>query len=238
MSTPDSRYLMRNLSCPIVEFMRFRLVWSGSLRSSGNTSKPEDVRAIRDEIHPQIEQLWQTHIALKRLKFTSQIERGGSRGTVTSWAPLHRIPDREPPKWATQAPQGFVDLCEPIKVGERTVIPLVRKSLSLACRLTVLFLREEDPGALFFKAGDLDGRLKTLLDALKMPSPADDAKYPSAHDPLYCLMESDTLVTRFDVETDRLLTPQTPKATNVQLVVEVSIDVLEVGDWNVCLVGG
>ncbi|MEJ1969767.1 MAG: hypothetical protein WDN03_14200 [Rhizomicrobium sp.] len=117
------------------------------------------------------------------------------------------------------------------------MIPLVRKSLSLACRLTVLFLREEDPGSLFFKAGDLDGRLKTLLDALKMPSPDDDAKYPSAHDHLYCLMESDTLVTHFDVETDRLLTPPTIKATTVQLVIEVSIDVLEVGDWNICLVG-
>ena len=236
MIDPHSRYLMRNLSCPI-EIMRFRLVYSGSLRSSGNDSKPEDVRDIRDELHQQLKILWQTHTALKRLKYTAQIRRTSGVSNTPGWPPLNFITN-DPPKWAENVPRMFADLCEPVPVGNRKVIPLVRKSLSLACKLQVLFLREEDPGSLIFKAGDLDGRIKTLLDALKMPSSDDDARYPSAHDPLYCLMESDTLVTHFDVETDRLLKSPTRKATEVQLIMQVSIDVLEVGDWNVCLVGG
>ena len=43
------------------------LVYSGLLRASGNKPKPDDARDIRDKLHPQIEYLWQTHSALKRL---------------------------------------------------------------------------------------------------------------------------------------------------------------------------
>jgi hypothetical protein len=71
VSARDLRYAVRNMSCPIRDFMRFRLVWSGSLRSSGNDSKPKDVRTIRDELHPQFEMLWKTHTALKRLQYTA-----------------------------------------------------------------------------------------------------------------------------------------------------------------------
>jgi hypothetical protein len=200
------------------------------------------VRKIRDELHPQLEILWRTHAALKRLQYTAVTHRA-VHSTGPKFPPSVFIKHEPPKNWAAPQPNGqenpfFVDLCEPILLGKRKAIPLVRESLSLACRINILFLREEDPGALFFKAGDLDGRLKTLLDALKMPSVDDDSKYPSVHDPLYCLMESDTLITHFDVETDRLLLPSTKSATQVQLIIEVAIDVLEVGDWNVCLVGG
>ena len=52
--------------------------------------------------------------------------------------------------------------------------PLVRRSLSLACALDILFLRHEERYNLMRQGGDLDGRIKTLFDALKMPDPKNE----------------------------------------------------------------
>jgi hypothetical protein len=42
--------------------------------------------------------------------------------------------------------------------------------LSLACGLDILFLRRDMPGVpLIHSGGDIDNRLKTLFDALKIP---------------------------------------------------------------------
>jgi hypothetical protein len=41
----------------------------------------------------------------------------------------------------------------------------VRNSFALHCGLKVLFLRKEPPGKVY-QGGDIDGRIKTLLDAL------------------------------------------------------------------------
>ena len=45
----------------------------------------------------------------------------------------------------------------------------VRKSLDLGCSLKVNFLRNESVGSLITQADDLDNRIKTLFDALRMP---------------------------------------------------------------------
>ena len=53
---------------------------------------------------------------------------------------------------------------------------------------------QQDPGALISQGGDIDNRVKTLLDALRMPSGDEEARAPSpGAGLLYCLMESDTL---------------------------------------------
>jgi hypothetical protein len=45
-------------------------------------------------------------------------------------------------------------------------VPLVKEGM--LCDINVLFLRSDAPGALV-KSGDIDNRIKTLLDALRMP---------------------------------------------------------------------
>jgi hypothetical protein len=80
-------------------------------------------------------------------------------------------------------------------------------------------------------------RIKTLFDALRKPSLHEASRAPSAHDPLYCLLESDTLISGFNVSTDRLLTATTEKANEVHLIIEVTIKALHVGSWNICLLG-
>ena len=96
--------------------------------------------------------------------------------------------------------------------GRFTFAPLVNSKLSLVAELDILFLRRQRPGALLHHGGDIDNRLKTLLDSLRVPQakqseiPQDESPLPG-EDPLYCLLEDDALVTRLTVTTDQLLEP-------------------------------
>lgn len=74
--------------------------------------------------------------------------------------------------------------------------------------LDILLFRRQELGHLVQHGGDLDNRLKTLLDALRMPTaqeiPPGDA--PGAGEqPFHCLLEDDALVSKVSVETERWL---------------------------------
>jgi len=88
--------------------------------------------------------------------------------------PHHSITEIPPPFLTPDsiAPDNpnLIDLCPPIerKSPSGAVVnyfPLVRNSLGLVCGIRVLFLRREPPGRVY-QGGDIDGRLKTLFDAL------------------------------------------------------------------------
>lgn len=211
------------------DVMRFHLVYSGALPASASSSKPADVRRIREALHPQLEHLWETHPALQTL-----LNHGFRR--VANNTMVFGVGQPTPRDLARYAPNEFVSLIPPINVGECAYMPLVRESLHLSCELQILFLRQQDPGALISQGGDIDNRIKTLLDALRMPSKdeQDRSGQPEASK-LFCLMESDTLVSRLDVDTDRLLFPKTDKPHEVHLVIEVSLNVLRVETHNMCL---
>jgi len=70
-------------------------------------------------------------------------------------------------------------------------------------------LRTDHPGqSVWSGAGDIDNRVKTLIDALRMPNASDNYANitPNADDdPIFCLLEDDKLLTGFSVETGRLL---------------------------------
>lgn len=222
---------MANLHVPAV-CMRFHLVYSGQLPPSGNKPRPEWVKKIREAFHPQLKLLWETHTALKRLRSTAivALEPGKYLGVPSSPFSV----DRDP---SFPIQNGFVDLCAPIVRDGRSYVPLVTKALDLNCSLSVLFLRQEDPGSLLLDGGDIDNRIKMLCDALKMPDGGYPAQYLHDHEPLYCLMESDALVAALDVETGRLLQPQSDHPQEVTLVIEVEIRVLKAGSWNIPLLG-
>lgn len=223
---------MQNLSCPMV-VMRFHLIYSGQLASSGNKSKPGGARSIRDALHPQLKYLWDTHAALKQLRQSAVVLKNpgefmgcGPDSPFAHKRDLERYPAQE----------HEVDLCEPIRRGAKTYIPLVRRSLDLNCEIHVLFLRNGDPGALVLPGGEIDNRIKTLVDALRVPDADVEVLHPQAQDPTYCLMENDTLVSDLSISTDRLLTAKTEYDNEVHLVVEVIVRVLRVGSWNIALV--
>jgi hypothetical protein len=78
--------------------------------------------------------------------------------------------------------------------------------------------------------GDIDNRLKTLLDELRIPEAGENysARQPAAdEDPFFCLLEDDKLITRIAVETDDLLQPLKGKSSidpaDSRLVITVKI---------------
>lgn len=215
--------------------MKFTLTYDGDLPSSGNSNKTAYVSRIRNVFHDQMADLWDTNVILRQLARTARVLKNTQNG----------------PKWHTQRPElpdylepihpvgdAMIDLCAPLAVGGNGYIPLVRKSLYLTCEIEILFLRHEDPGALVLQGGDLDGRIKTLFDALRMPNEQEASKgeAPTA-DPLYCLLESDTLISDLSIKTGRLLGERTKKPHAVRLWINVAVKVLRVSDQNQCLMG-
>lgn len=87
-------------------------------------------------------------------------------------------------------------------------VPLVSTRLHATADLDIVLLRPGPPGHILRGGGDIDNRLKTLLDALKIPEanalPLGAAPV-AGEDPFYCLLEDDKLVTGIRVETDRFL---------------------------------
>src|SRR5207253_1321237 len=59
-------------------------------------------------------------------------------------------------------------------------VPLV--TTDAACALDILIMRREEPYQLFTPSGDIDGRVKTLLDGLRMPQQCSEVegKSPAA----------------------------------------------------------
>ena len=211
--------------------MRFHLTYRGPLSASASSPKGAEISAIRSELSPQLEALWQTHPALEIL------DQQGWVSPIDNTAASISVSGRFlSPKEMGQFMRGSMEyLADFIVVDDSRYKPLVRKSLHLNCELSILFLRQQDPGELVSQGGDIDNRIKTLLDALRMPSVDEHRRNPPTECDLFCLMESDTLVSALSVKTDRLLTPLTQKDNEVQLVIEVSLNVLRVNNTNVCL---
>lgn len=186
--------------------MRFRLYYDGELRSDQKkTEDNEDPislaqhkQKIRKKFHTQLKQLWATNQFLREHK-------------------VHRTDyttGKSSPKDAKQyvdAPLALVDAIalQYVENGYRFV-PLVRGDLTLLCNLHVLFLRRDYPGAGLISAGDIDNRIKTLVDGLTKPlggGQLGGLQPEAGEDPFFCLLESDSLVNSLTVETDALLSP-------------------------------
>jgi len=163
--------------------MEFRLIYEGQLPSNGNVQVKHE---IRKHFHVQLAELWEKHRALQLATERYSLGSGGS-GTL-----LNKIAR----KFELEG-YHFVKL---INV----------KPFGLVCELDILFMRRGVPGKLVMPGGDIDNRIKTVLDALRVPHDKNEVVgTPDAHEQPYffCLLEDDALVTRININTDRLLKP-------------------------------
>jgi hypothetical protein len=200
-----------------LEIMRFVLTYDGPLPSNGD---PRAKHAIRTHLHPQLKRQWEIDPYLARLN--------SGRDT-----PLIL--------------QGFdPPIVVKIARGAFTFLPLVTKKYNLVCSLDITFMRPDEPGDLVKSGGDIDNRIKTLFDSLCVP-PADNqvAKCSPGADetPFYCLLEDDSLITGFQIRTERLLAPQTAQAgghpeNNVRLIMTVVVSPTHITMENLGFVGG
>ena len=231
---------LKSLAEPL-ELMIFTLTHEGDLPSTGNHPKPADVMVIRNGFHGQLADLWDTHVVMRQLRHTARTipwygSYMGSGKAVWPPARLSEYKDPVPP-----LKEGQTDFCAPIQKGTAVAyVPLVRESLYLTCALDIHFLRYGDPGALVTQGGDLDGRLKALFDALRMPNEAEERAGTPAADPCYCLLESDTLISDLSVKTGRLLGRDADPRKRphlARLTIDVTVKVLRVMEQNQCLIG-
>jgi hypothetical protein len=157
-------------------------------------------------LHDQLRRLWETHPALKHYASrTVEIDEHGDR--------------LNPPKpFLDYVAHGF----SRAGVG---FIPLMTEANGLVCKLDVLLLRPEGAGAIVDSAGDIDNRMKTLIDGLRIPSHGAEIKRKPDDDPdpnpMYCLLEDDKLITSLKVETDRLLVTRGKSEHEAILIIRV-----------------
>jgi hypothetical protein len=88
-------------------------------------------------------------------------------------------------------------------------VPLISKAGGFTSSLEIPFLRRDNPGNPIASGGDIDNRIKVLLDGLRMPSTVaelGDLPIETDENPFFCLLEDDNLITSVSVTTDRLLT--------------------------------
>jgi hypothetical protein len=186
--------------------VEFRLTYEGPIKAAtGSDTRAAHKHAIRKQFHRQLKAYWDIHPALKDSK--------------------QHVPNEI-------APNDYVSradfLAGEFVCGNHKFVPLVTEDLSLICALDILFLRPEAPGTII-KSGDIDNRLKTLFDALRVPTHTSELggfNSPDADEnPFYCLLQDDALITHVSVTTDTLLQPinATPDRSDARLVILVKI---------------
>jgi len=211
--------------------MRFRLTYDGELRP---TQRDEHKLAphkhiIRKVFHKQLKYLWLTNQFLCNHRVFP--EHGPLNFPVGSFTGVWGGGEERKISLNDYTAARYHEF------GYRFV-PLVREELSLSCSLSILFLRRDIPGSVIH-AGDLDNRIKTIIDALRRPRNADDLaghKTPeNGEDPFYCLLEDDKQVTHLEVETDTLLDLPTEDAADqrrARLIITVEIRPMDVTMFN------
>ena len=198
------------------DVVQFRLTYEGPLLAESSSRGKIPGRAtnkqyIRKVFHKQLKRLWSTHPS-----FSGQWGEIQSDGFVTAMQKdydLHHNLDN-----LTNRFERF---------GYR-FIPSTTRTLGVMCGLDILFLRNDPPGAIV-TGGDIDNRLKTLIDGLQMPrdkSQLGEYLQPGdGEDPFFCLLEDDSLITRLSVETDTLLQPldDEPNVNDARVVITVTL---------------
>jgi hypothetical protein len=185
--------------------MEFRLTYEGLLLAtqkdpvSGQAdARTEHKRTLRRKFHLQLKRLWEINPYLKP-GYPVEFDWGSNSIPRSTRLIGSSIAEYLAPRYQKNAYR---------------CVPLVRRELSLICSLEILFLRPDPPGEIL-ASGDIDNRLKTLFDALRLPKGEQELigydKAAADEIPFFfCLLEDDSLITHVSVETDALLQPTGP----------------------------
>jgi len=202
---------------------------------SGNKPHVANKHDIRKQIHKQLAELWNTHPTLKNMNsYVRPVKIPGSvPGSVNVNIVIARGEEGDEGKTFVETMAAQFNRCG------YGFVPLVSEKLNFVCSLDILFLRRENPGELIKQGGDIDNRIKTLFDALRIPKDCNEiVGLPDPDEtPFFCLMEDDSLVTELNVTTDRLFTPlKTARHKHeVMLIIKVKIKATQVSFGNLSL---
>ena len=186
--------------------MEFHLVYDGNLLKPSQLGRRRvwEKHALRGFLSSQLKKLWETHPVLKA--YADKVVE---------------IDDNDRP---VRPPKPFLEhLADQHRVENVRIIPITTEANGLVCSLDVLLLQPAFHGVMTH--GDIDNRLKTLLDALTKPKPGQLKKEhgdPPDPDPMYCLMEDDKQVTGLTVKADRLLYPMDGNQDDTIAIIRVT----------------
>ena len=194
--------------------VEFHLLYSGELHVDGDR---KEKHGIRKAFHPQLRRLWLTD-RLLRMK----ARNAGAGAYVDSDEDV--------------IPRGFAAMGSNWNRNGFNFVPLVTSGVVSRCSLDILFLRVEEKNYIL-QGGDIDGRIKTLFDGLRMIRDANElprgTKPEEDEKPFFCLLEDDKLISEVRVNADQLL--QLPGTTVVnkhdvylQITVQLNYPQLEV----------
>ena len=194
--------------------MDFFLRYRGQLPStSARNKRVREKHEIRLYLHSQLADLWKIDPRLS-----------GFRPETFQIGVLKRNQVEVP-----RPIQGEEKFFYQIPLAGYRFIPLITRPHELLCHLQIYFLRPEDPGAIVRAGGDLDNRLKTLFDALRMPHSVKEIPGPPSKTDqvFFCLLEDDALITKVSVETGRLLGPTegSQPESDVELLIHVLVKI-------------
>jgi hypothetical protein len=94
----------------------------------------------------------------------------------------------------------------------------------MECQLRIDWHRHDPPGTILSPSGDIDNRLKTLFDALRMPQNDTEIPEGAAHHGIFlCLLEDDSLITKLSVDTSQILGQGQFGPNDVELTLHVAV---------------
>lgn len=200
---PYSRVYV-NTGDPIEEenLLEFRLLYQGELPPSGNKGRPTEKHAIRRVFHPQLRRLWSVKPNLKYWAFQwfQKAPREAAQALNVKNLTQEEIGN-------ARFRLGIETMGKFYAKAGYELAPLVVPEFAAQCSIDILVLR---PGEriVFDEQGDLDGQVRTIIDALRMPdnpSETGGAQPDDDERPLFCLLQNDKLVSEIKVTSDELL---------------------------------
>ena len=206
------------------EAIRFTLAYQGELPSAQNNPRTKEKHAIRAALHPQMKVLWEQSPELLNAK--AQGDDPHRMGNMMLKGKIHSHGRHELLHQMIQVSGTHMHLW---------FIPLITEHNGLGVELDIKFMRPGRPGGVIV-GGDLDNRLKTLFDGLRMPHDGpelpEDGWVPPNNGQFYCLLQDDCLITGVSVSTERLLTPVSGSESEVRLEIGVKVVVIAPNKYN------
>ena len=203
--------------------MEFRLLYEGEIKPSGgsNTRSPEK-HEIRRAFHPQLRRLWFTNQGATR--YAENVGRGVYGEEIQT----QKIENPSTLSTEEALQKAFSYMGKKWSVGGYECVPLVTEKWAMRCSIDILLLRPEEDRFIFTQ-GDIDGQVKTLFDALRVPKPGEGGKATPKPDetPFFCLLEDDRLISEVRVTADQLLLlprSKTVTANDAFAVITVRLD--------------
>lgn len=187
--------------------MKFVLTYSGQLPANGDSAA---THRVRQALLPQLKQQLDSERALQNLA---------------------QLPSLDNPKQ-----RRLDDAATTFKRSGFRFIPFVSREFNLVCNLEIKLARSGTEAA----RSDDNALLKTLFDSLSVPADGDQLRglTPGSEEtPFYCLLENRSLVTGFEIGTERLREPRWD-AEDVRLSMVVTVRPTKITEENWSFAGG